>query len=369
MRILVIGGYAPDQLQSMDRYTDILLRTYRNKGHVSLWRPPVSFARVRCLPLFVRKYLAYVDKLFFFPVRLLLFARFFDLIHISDHGYSFYSFCVAPNRTIVTCHDLLSVRGAMGDKSVCISASPIGIWLQRLILAGLKHARFVAFDSQASFSDYLTLSSEQPNQRCRIIPIPLNAPFTTNILLNSLSASEKLLAPSSPYLLMVGSSIPRKNRSLALKVLLNLRNTTSYKLVLAGAGVTDDEDLFIKRYDLQHHVVSIVRPSHLFLNYLYCKAHALLFPSFSEGFGWPLVEAQVCCCPVIASNTTSIPEVAGLGAIYVEPTDDKTFAKYVLELENLEFRNSLIEKGIENSKKYNLVAFESQLSSLISSPS
>jgi glycosyltransferase involved in cell wall biosynthesis len=91
------------------------------------------------------------------------------------------------------------------------------------------------------------------------------------------------------------------------------------------------------------------------LNHLYCSAHALLFPSYSEGFGWPLLEAQTCCCPVIASPTTSIPEVAGDGALYADPTDVQSFATHVLALEDAAERNRLIALGQDNTRRYDPV--------------
>jgi glycosyltransferase involved in cell wall biosynthesis len=100
--------------------------------------------------------------------------------------------------------------------------------------------------------------------------------------------------------------------------------------------------------------MSITHPSHALLNRLYCQAHALLFPSFAEGFGWPLVEAQTCRCPVIASGTTSIPEVAGDGALYANPTDVDTFAAHVRTLEDPAARANMIHRGLANLHRYDL---------------
>ena len=110
---------------------------------------------------------------------------------------------------------------------------------------------------------------------------------------------------------MVGSSHPRKNRTLALQLLEHLGPSSPYMVVFAGAPLTVAHQTFRACHPLGDRLISIEEPSHALLNRLYCHAHALLFPSFSEGFGWPLVEAQTCHCPVIASPTTSIPEVAG----------------------------------------------------------
>jgi glycosyltransferase involved in cell wall biosynthesis len=160
---------------------------------------------------------------------------------------------------------------------------------------------------------------------------------------------------------MVGSALPRKNRILALNVLMSLGNVSPYRLILAGAPLTKAEADIVNQYQLQNRVVSVVRPSHALLNHLYCRAHALLFPSFSEGFGWPLIEAQACACPVIASTTTSIPEVAGAGALFADPSDPSAFAEHVLALEDPVLRRLMIEQGLTNMQKYDPALVSRQL--------
>jgi glycosyltransferase involved in cell wall biosynthesis len=125
-----------------------------------------------------------------------------------------------------------------------------------------------------------------------------------------------------------------------------------YLLVFAGAPLTPQEYAFQATHPLGSRLISIPSPSHALLNQLYCRAHALLFPSFAEGFGWPLVEAQTCRCPVIASRTTSIPEVAGDGALYAEPTDVATFAQHVVTLENPTVRDKFIKLGLVNTNRF-----------------
>jgi glycosyltransferase involved in cell wall biosynthesis len=351
-RILVVGNYPADQQQSMSRFAELLVLFYKPQAQVQLIRPPVLVTRLPGLPPLAQKYLAYVDKLLLFPLWLTLRARSFQLVHIADHSNAFYAFCCPRNRCIVTCHDLLAVRGAMGDASSGCEASPIGIWLQRLIMAGLRRAGAVVFDSQATFVDFQRLIGTPPRQRQAVISIPLNAPFSSDPHAFPLTPAEESLVPPAPYLLMVGSALPRKNRALAIQLLTRLGAASSYRLVFAGAPLTQAEQAFQYTHPLGPRLHSIVRPSHALLNRLYCQAHALLFPSFAEGFGWPLVEAQTCRCPVIASTTTSIPEVAGEGALYAQPTDVASFAAHVRALKDPAERARLIRLGLINTRRY-----------------
>ena len=151
---------------------------------------------------------------------------------------------------------------------------------------------------------------------------------------------------------MVGSAQPRKNRLLALRLLLELGSDSPYLVVFAGAPLSPADQAFIAKHQLTSRVKATCRPRHALLNHLYGNAHALLFPSVAEGFGWPLLEAQACGCPVIASTTTSIPEVAGDAALYAEPHDVTTFASHVRALEDPVLRSRLIGLGKRNLQRF-----------------
>jgi glycosyltransferase involved in cell wall biosynthesis len=349
---MVVGNYRPDQQQSMRRYGELLLSMYRQEGEAFFVEPLCLIGRLPGLPVLALKYLAYIDKLILFPIWLAIRAPLFDRVHIADHGNAFYSFFCSRRQSIVTCHDLLAVRAAFGDDSTACASSRIGIWLQRLILAGLGRAGAVVFVSEATRHDYQCLIGTPARQRQAVIPNTLNAPFSPDPQTFPLTPPETALLPDCPYLLMVGSALPRKNRAMALSVLDKLGAASPYRIIFAGAPLTQVEQNFIDSHTLGHRLISIVRPSHALLNHLYCHAHALLFPSFSEGFGWPLLEAQTCKCPVIASTTTSIPEVAGDGALYADPTDVEAFVAHVRTLELPSERVRLIELGCVNTQRY-----------------
>jgi len=353
-RILVIGNYPADHQQSMIRFAELLLRIYQPMAQVQLIRPPVLVTRLPGLPQIAQKYLAYVDKLLIFPLWLAFRARSYDLVHIADHSNAFYAFCCSPKRCIVTCHDLLAVRGAMGDSTAACEASAYGLWLQRLIMAGLRRSGAVTFVSQATFDDFRKLGGGPPGQRHAVIPNPLNAPFSADAADFHLSEAEQALLPTGPFLLMVGSALPRKNRALAMQLIERLGSSSPFRLVFAGAPLTTAEQMFREAHPLGERLLSITRPSHALLNRLYCQAHALLFPSLAEGFGWPLLEAQACDCPVIASTTTSIPEVAGTAALYADPHDVASYADHVRALEDPLNRARLIQLGHQNLRRFSL---------------
>ncbi len=85
---------------------------------------------------------------------------------------------------------------------------------------------------------------------------------------------------------------------------------------------------------------------------LYSGALALTFPSLFEGFGLPILEAQACGCPVLTSNVSSLPEVAGKAAVYVDPYSVNDIVKGMEEINNQDTRNKLIKAGLENIKRF-----------------
>ena len=80
-----------------------------------------------------------------------------------------------------------------------------------------------------------------------------------------------------------------------------------------------------------------------------------MFPSFSEGFGWPPIEAQACGAPVIASNLAPMPEVSGEAALFADPYSPQAFAEAFLTLKgNVSLKEDLIQKGIKNIERFHI---------------
>lgn len=162
------------------------------------------------------------------------------------------------------------------------------------------------------------------------------------------------------YVLYVGQRAEYKNFASALEAMRFLPN--KFKLVCVGAEFTPDEKEDVKKFSgrIRH----IKFPSESELNLLYNNAFCLVYPSLYEGFGIPVAEAMKCGCPVIACNSSSIPEVAGGAAILLENITPKEIADAVLGLENVNARNDKIKQGLTQSKKFSWDKCFSQTSSL-----
>lgn len=158
---------------------------------------------------------------------------------------------------------------------------------------------------------------------------------------------------SGKYLLFVGSLEPRKN----LPVLIQAAKKcdTTLPLILVGWEAWGDKSWIrtIKASGMDKRVVFTGHVDDETLACLYSGASALVYPSLYEGFGLPILEAMACACPVICSDTTSMPEVSGEAAIRINPTDvDDLAAAIDLLASDQSSGNSYRAKGLERSTRF-----------------
>ncbi len=162
---------------------------------------------------------------------------------------------------------------------------------------------------------------------------------------------------SKPYFLFVGSLIPRKNIPRLLLAFNAFRNSNPdvYKLVIVGHRMflTDEITNTLNLLEFKDDVVFTGRLAPDALHEVLASAFALTFVPVFEGFGIPILEALYCDVPVIASGITSMPEVAGEAAVYVDPYDVPSITAAMQKVAgNQKLRQELIEKGRLRRKKF-----------------
>ncbi len=169
-------------------------------------------------------------------------------------------------------------------------------------------------------------------------------------------------APSPfPYILYVGSERPRKNLPNLLAAFAALKKSGGFgSLKLVKVGSPGRSEAFradtlrtIRALGLENEVMFVGEVSDHELAEYYASASVLVYPSLYEGFGLPVVEAMACGCPVITSNVSSLPEVAGDAALLVDPEDTGDLRKALVRLLTSEgLRRDLIEKGLARSSLF-----------------
>ena len=139
-------------------------------------------------------------------------------------------------------------------------------------------------------------------------------------------------SPDRPYLFMVGTLEPRKNHATALRALARLKQEgLPHRLVIAGGRgwLFAPIQQLVAELNLTDDVVFAGYVPAEDLPPLYSGAACVLLPSLYEGFGFPVLEAMACAAPVVCSNVSSLPEVAGDAALLTPPHADETLAAAV----------------------------------------
>ena len=354
MKVLLVGNYRPDALESMTRYAGLMHQGLREAGHeVTLAYPAAMLNRRQRAPSGVWKWVGYLDKHFFSIPSLRRAAEGVDVVHVCDHGNSVYVPLAAGVPHVVTCHDLLAVRGALGEQTDC-PASLAGRQLQRSIVRGLRRAQALACVSRATQRDALRLLEGYAGQ-IALTPNALNYPYRaiSRDEARARLAAIPALDTSRPFLLHVGSNLRRKNRQAVLRSVADVREVWPGQIVFAGEPLSVELWALASELRLTDRVLEVVKPANELLEALYGQALALHFPSRYEGFGWPVIEAQACACPVICSNREPLPEVAGGAAIECDPEDFASQAAAVLRLmRQPEVREDLSQRGLGNAQRY-----------------
>lgn len=226
---------------------------------------------------------------------------------------------------------------------------------QKLAIKGVHGVITISQSAKEDIVKYLNIDPE------KVYPIHLSAsnkfkPIKDTTEIEQVKQKYKL---PKQYAVYVGNVNWNKN-------LLNLTQASldaGVDLVLIGKSFEVKDNLdhpelesykeFLRLYGQSKniHILGYIQEEELVI--LMNGAKLMLFPSFAEGFGLPILEAQSCGIPVITSNISSMPEVAGDSALLVDPYSVESISKAIKEiLNNKKISDNLIEKGFENIKQF-----------------
>jgi glycosyltransferase involved in cell wall biosynthesis len=285
-------------------------------------------------------------------------AREADLVHICDHSNAMYVPAIAAHPHLITCHDMLAIRSARGEFPQH-STGWTGRMLQRWILAGLRRARRLTCISGATRTDVLRLTRHPPaivsvtymGQNFAYAPVPEIAFAALARRRGDFFEAEVFArygVPTEPYLLHVGGAQWYKNREGLLAIYAALRAKLGEKtpgLVLVGPPLATSPTGVETRGGVGNEILAA----------LYSGAELLLFPSFEEGFGWPIVEAQACGCRVVTTDKAPMTEVGGEAAFYLADAGDaEVCAERIAGLlaQDDAARAASVEAGVANAAKF-----------------
>ena len=249
-------------------------------------------------------------------------------------------------REVVTIHDVFPITGP--DYSTPEFQRKFSLLLRQAI----DRADRLLVLSEYTASQ-LVRHCKVERQRIRVVPGGVDLPAETLPPEVRRQERARLTGAGCEMLLTIGVLDNRKNLITALRTLQLLPE--NYKLVLAGGdgfGAAAVHE-FIAREKLASRVVCLGYVPAAQVPVLYQSASVLLFPSLEEGFGFPLLEAMAHGLPVVASNSSALPEVGGDAALYASPQDPAAMACQIrTAVEDAATRAALIQRGRQRALRF-----------------
>jgi glycosyltransferase involved in cell wall biosynthesis len=357
MKVLLIANYAPDGQKSMLAFKRVLERELPKTGCDVRVLAPAS--RVLAIPHARRwsKWLGYVDKFIVFIPALARQVRWADVVHVADHSNAMYVRWIRSKPNLVTCHDVIAVQAAKGMVDGW-NVSWTGRQFQRLISRGLALTDLIACVSDMTRRELLALGLAE-EQRVMTVTNGLNDDFSPVAAEMAGRLIARFgLAPAQPYLLHVGLDLARKNRMAVIRTFVALQERAAAagtqamveRLVFVGPELVAEQQQLLQARGLADRVIVLQGVSHEELRALYAGATALVFPSLQEGFGWPVIEAQACGCPVFASDLPPMNEIGSEAAVFIDPNDPDAIAAAIEGAASK--LGEMRRLGIENAARY-----------------
>ena len=265
-----------------------------------------------------------------------------DIVHLPNQNFARYALFL-ENPFIVTVHDL--VRNYFGFTKETLSERI----LLKLDIRYIKRASHIIAVSQNTRNDLITYL-KIPDNKISVI---------YNGIDHSLFKPYNVKPLDEPYILYVGSERPRKNLDRLFEAFAKLKKEFP-ELKLVKVGVFGRFERYrrniMRKLDslgITRDVIFVDHIPDLDLAYYYSSAVLLAYPSLYEGFGLPPLEAMACGCPVVTSNTSSLPEVVGEAGIMADPYDTDSLFKAMRQvLTDDKLRDDMVRKGLEQAKKF-----------------
>jgi len=323
----------------MDLFGNMLYRCFQEQPNLGIQaeqlRPPLRDRFSRLPGMRHSKFSRNADRLMNrfhdYPRWLQRRAAGFDIFHLVDHSYSQLALELPAGRTVITCHDLDTFRCLLEP-----DVEPRPRWFRAMAqrtLRGLLRASQVITPSVFTQAALLKQGWFAPD-RVSVIhpgvdPVFLSAPDP-----DAEQATAELIGHrEQPYLLHVGSTIPRKRVDVLLQVFARISETfPEFRLMRVGGPLTEAQAEMAAKLGLACKIVQAPHLTKAELAAVYRNAALLLQTSDAEGFGLPVIEAMACGCPVVASDIPPLREAGGVAVEYCGVGEIDSWTRTVRQL-------------------------------------
>ena len=225
----------------------------------------------------------------------------------------------------------------------------------RAISMACSHADGIIAISESTKQDLINFFSIEPDRISVIYP-SCDERFRKTYSRKSIDSVKNLYDLPETYTLYVGSVTERKNLLVACQALRRIPEKSRSSLVVVGkqSGYSEIVVNYITKHHLEQWVTFAQVTSNDDLPLVYQGAELFIYPSLYEGFGIPVLEALCCGLPVITSNVSSLPEVAGADSKLIDPSEPDTIASAITGiLTDKELRAKMISAGYAHSLRFN----------------
>lgn len=330
------GGNAAIKMSGIGRYSSSLCDVLKKakEYEVRLAEPTTPPAIIKCIGKIIGKDMETVWRStpFFFPE-----TKEDELLHCTAQTLAL-PLLFSKRKCVVTVHDIIP----LATKEYANVVERITYFLLKY---ALKRAVHIIADSEHTKEDIIK-HIRYPSKKITVIPLGIDQ----NIF------KEKKTKRERNIILYVGSDAKRKNIELIIKALVHIKKEIP-DIIFVKVGQAQDNamrkklKMLAKDLSLEQHVVwkDYVED----LTEEYNKATIFVFPSLYEGFGFPILEAMACGCPVICSNKTSLPELGEDAVIYTDAMDQKDLAqKIIILIKDKMLQEQLRKKGKQQVQKF-----------------
>ena len=331
MRVGVLCDYLEEQWPSMDLCGEMLLQHWpAGKPAAGRIRPPFR-SLFRRLPAIGKRRAAWnADRLWNrfwgYPCHLRRVRSGFDLFHLVDHSYAQLLLGLPAGRVGVFCHDLDTFRSVLEP-----AKEPRPAWyraMTRRILAGFSRAALV-FHTTLEIRRQIEAHGLARGARLVHAPLGVAPVFQAAASDDRGEAGDwRARVGGRPFLVHVGSCIPRKRIDILLRVFAGLREGwPELRLVKVGAELTAEQQALAEALGVASSVICLgFQPSEV-VAAVYRGAALVLQPSEAEGFGLPVAEALACGAIVVASELPTVREVGGDAVVYCPVADVEAWVR------------------------------------------
>ena len=354
--------------QSMPRFARMLEDAYHARGHqVKVWSPQAKAYAL--LPKGrLSKWAGYIDQYILFPlwVRQQLKTQPANTLYVfCDQALGPWVPLVKSKPHVVHVHDLLALRSALGD----IPENPTqwsGRVYQRYIRQGFKQAKHFISISKKTRDDLHHFGEVSP-VTSEVVYNGLNYPYAPMLQSDAIAVLKQAGLPVKPegMLLHLGGSQWYKNLAGVVRLYIEYAKSEAKPLPLWCISPSPNAKVqaLLKELPVQGQVLFFQGIDNQALQAAYSTAHAFIFPSLAEGFGWPIIEAQASGCLVLTTNAAPMNEIGGPSASYIprlKLTDDpdawalkgSNALKLMLNMPEMQ-RIALVEKGLAHVAQFN----------------